>query len=452
VFRNLEEALELIQKRARDDPELAGALRTVLEGVLARLPEPAASVEVEDLPMVPAEGDEGAEGNAVQLEAEQEPVYVEWPDLSRVGANLTLKARAARWVATHGYTEEPTALAERYALLDEAREAGCYLWMLDRNRVDVNDAVALAELADLFELTARVFAFWQDAGGTPEEGEADALLAEVQMALRVAAYTAAGWRDPDQYALYRALRLSAQATGTFLPQLSLEHEFCALETLQARLEALEKTREAREERERTLKKLRGKARYLAGLVAKEPAALAQWREVEEAVGELHALGSSTGDLLAPLRGLEAPPEVPHLAALLGEKEIETSPAVQQEEQDAPSELVKQARELLEGQEVVIVGGEVRSEAVKQLEAAFGCRVRWLESAPHTSLSVFEPAITGEVAVVLLLIRWSSHAYGELVHVCKAQGVPLVRLAGGYSPNRVAHDVLSQAGERLKRAA
>ena len=27
-------------------------------------------------------------------------------------------------------------------------------------------------------------------------------------------------------------------------------------------------------------------------------------------------------------------------------------------------------------------------------------------------------------------------------------VPLVRLAGGYSPNRVAHDVLGQAGERL----
>ena len=57
----------------------------------------------------------------------------------------------------------------------------------------------------------------------------------------------------------------------------------------------------------------------------------------------------------------------------------------------------------------------------QLSAAFGCRVRWIETAPHTSLTVLEPAITDDVAVVLLLIRWSSHVYGELVHVCKARG-------------------------------
>ena len=49
---------------------------------------------------------------------------------------------------------------------------------------------------------------------------------------------------------------------------------------------------------------------------------------------------------------------------------------------------------------------------------------------------------------MLLIRWSSHIYGELAHVCKERGVPLVRLAGGYNPNRVAHDVLEQAAARL----
>ena len=89
---------------------------------------------------------------------------------------------------------------------------------------------------------------------------------------------------------------------------------------------------------------------------------------------------------------------------------------------------------------------------RELERAFGCRVRWMRAAPHTSLSVFEPAVTEEVAAVLLLIRWSSHVYGELIHVCKARGVPLVRLAWGYSPNRVAHDVLEQAGKRLRAAA
>ena len=74
---------------------------------------------------------------------------------------------------------------------------------------------------------------------------------------------------------------------------------------------------------------------------------------------------------------------------------------------------------------------------------------WLETAPHTSLDVLEPAITGEVAVVLLLIRWSSHVYQELSHACKVRAVPLVRVSGGYSPNRVAHDVLEQARDRLR---
>lgn len=77
-------------------------------------------------------------------------------------------------------------------------------------------------------------------------------------------------------------------------------------------------------------------------------------------------------------------------------------------------------------------------------------MRWLAAASHTSLSVFEPAIPGDVAVVLLLIRWSCHVYGELVYACKARGVPVVRLVG-YNPNRVARDVLEQAGERLSFA-
>jgi hypothetical protein len=447
VSQSLEEALELISERANNDPELATALRTVLEGVLAKLPEPT----LEPAWHVSPEAEEGIP-DPTELEDEA-PVYTEWPDLGDVGANLALKARAARWVARHGYTEEREALEERYELLDEARAAGCYLWMMDRNRVDPYQSDALTELADLFELSVRTLDFWQEAGDTAEEDEADQVLAEVQAALRTAAYDVGSWRDPDQYALFQALRLSGQASRTFFPQLSLEYRPLGVADLTARLEALGQARDDREAHERAVKKLVAKARYLVGLVLQASTDPALWRKVDEVRSELMALVVDPTDLLEPLRKLAVPDGLPGLAVLLAEETVPPASApVQERAWDEPTEAVRRTRDLLEGREVVIVGGEVRPEAAGQLEAAFGCRVRWLDAAPHTSLSVFEPAITGDMAVVLLLIRWSSHVYGELVHVYKARGVPLVRLAGGYSPNRAAHDVLEQAGERMRAAA
>lgn len=451
MSQSLDEALELIRKRAQDDPELARALRTMLEGVLARLPEPALEPAHNPSP-VPEPGWEELEPLEEPGEpADYEPAYAEWPDMSAVAQNLALKARASRWVARHGYTEERDALSTRFALLDEARAIGLYLWMFDRNRVDLEAKDDLAELAELFELTTQALAFWQDAADTPEERDADHLLAGTQAALRVAIQRLGKISDDDQYALYMALRLSGQASRTYLPQLSMRYNPLPTQDLRAQLQVLTEAKEQREANERTLKKLGGKARYLIGLVQETPSDAARWQRVAEVLGELDVLGADVTHLLEPLRGLTVPDELPDLAARLALPEPVPERSASPIE-DAPSADVTRVRELLAGREVVIVGGEVRREAVDGLERAFGCRVRWIESAPHTSLSVLSPAITEEVAVVLLLIRWSSHVYGELAHVCKARGVPLVRLAAGYSPNRVAHDILEQAEERLKTAA
>lgn len=447
--QSLEEALELISERAQDDLELAGALRTVLEGVLARLPEPAAD-PVQDTPSAPEPIWE--EPEPLGEPVDHEPAYAEWPDLSAVAENLTLKAQASRWVARHGYTQEREALNTRFELLNEARATDVYLWMLDRNRVDLEASDDLAELAELFELTTQALTFWQDAADTPEEREADYLLADTQASLRVAVQGFSRISDEDQYALFKALRLSGQASRTYLPQLSTRYNPLPAHDLRVQLQALEEKRAQRETRERTLDELVSKARHLVELVLEKPSTPARWRKVDKVLGELEVLGADVTDLLEPLQGLKVPVELPNLAARLAlPVPVAERPASPRGE-DAPSAEVTRARELLKGREVVIVGGEVRREAVEGLERAFGCRVRWIESAPHTSLSVFEPAITEDVAVVLLLIRWASHSYGELVHVSKARGVPLVRLAAGYNPNRVAHDVLEQAEERLRAAA
>lgn len=443
MSRSLEQALELIQTRSRQDPDLAAALRTVLGAMLARLPE--AVPEPHPVP-VP---EEDWEPELLTGPAEQEPAYAAWPDLGAVLRNLMLKAQAARWVARYGYTEESEPLKERYALLDEARAVGSYLWMFDRNRVDPDDRDTLTELVDLLELTVQTLTFWQDATDTPEEREADKLLAEAQAALRVAMHRFVR-SDDDQHALYTALRLSAQASRTYLPQLSLEYRPRPLRDLQVQLGTLQETKAAREAKERTVKKLRGKARYLTGLVQETPTDMAPWRKLHEVAGELDALGEDVSELLEPLGGVEVPGELPDLAARLAPspESVPAQPELPRAE-ETPSADVERVRELLGGHVVVIIGGEPRQDAVTQLEEAFSCRVRWIDSAPHTSLSVFEPAITGEVAAVLLLIRWASHSYGELAGVCKTRNIPLVRLVGGYSPNRVAHDVLEQAEARLE---
>jgi len=444
VSQSLESALELITQRAQNDPELAAALRTLLEGVLAQLPDPLLRSAPDPEPV----RDEPA---ALEEPTGNQPDYAEWPDLDKVTINLGLKSRAARWVAEHGYTEERAALSERYALMDDARASGSFLWMFDRNRVDPYATAALGEVAELYALTARALAFWQTAGDTPDERDVDKVMAETQAALRTAAFTTGGWYDPDQFALFTALRLSAQASRTFLPQLSRDYQPLGVAVLTARLDELEEARAQGEAQARSVGQTRNKLRYHVSLVVKDPGDRAQWFKVDEATKELYALDDDAQKLLASLRGLEVPEGLPELAASL---EVETAPTLRAEPNltDAPSEDVNRARDLLQGREIVIVGGDERKEAVTQLSAAFGCRVRWIETAPHTSLTVLEPAITNDVAVVLLLIRWSSHVYGELVHVCKARGVPLVRLVGGYNPNRVAHDVLEQAGERMKAAA
>jgi hypothetical protein len=53
-----------------------------------------------------------------------------------------------------------------------------------------------------------------------------------------------------------------------------------------------------------------------------------------------------------------------------------------------------------------------------------------------------------VAVVLLAIRWSSHGFGEVKEFCEKYSKPLVRLPGGYNANQVAHNIVTQVGERL----
>jgi hypothetical protein len=112
--------------------------------------------------------------------------------------------------------------------------------------------------------------------------------------------------------------------------------------------------------------------------------------------------------------------------------------------------VREVARRLSGRSAVLIGGLRRPQAQEALRAALGLEeLAWIGTREHQSIRGFEAAIARpEVAVVLLAIRWSSHAFGEVQAFCDRHGKPLVRLPGGYNPAQVAAQILAQCGERL----
>ena len=112
--------------------------------------------------------------------------------------------------------------------------------------------------------------------------------------------------------------------------------------------------------------------------------------------------------------------------------------------------VAEAARLLHGRSLVLIGGSRRREPQAALRRALELsELIWIETKEHQSIDSFEPMIArADVAAVLLAIRWSSHAFGEVRQFCDRHNKPLVRLPGGYSPNQVAAQILQQCSGRL----
>ncbi len=116
----------------------------------------------------------------------------------------------------------------------------------------------------------------------------------------------------------------------------------------------------------------------------------------------------------------------------------------------PSADLKEAASLVRGKSIVLIGGNRRREAQESLRIALGLKdLVWIETKEHQAVDTFEPLIARpDVAVVMLAIRWSSHAFADVRAICERHGKPLVRLPGGYSPNQVAAQVLAQCSDQL----
>jgi hypothetical protein len=111
------------------------------------------------------------------------------------------------------------------------------------------------------------------------------------------------------------------------------------------------------------------------------------------------------------------------------------------------------REALRGKRIVLIGGDERPSRKEAICRAFElAEVKWVATRPHeTHDSLVPPIRHPDTALVILMIRWSSHSYGDMWEVCERYGKPLVRLPGGYNPAMIAKAITEQAGRRLRIA-
>lgn len=482
------EVVERILRAARADAELLSGLRTCADEVLSldAAPSPGEVPPVSDVNPVVAQVKATAASSPAgvpppPVTPSRPTVQPRLPNprpavpftLAGAQERLRLKAEAARWAAERGrLTDSREVALKDQDFARRERADGCYLWMLHPNgprsqRLDHFDVIAAwyENLAEALALAERVIAVVGWSGH--EVGPVLVALAKAQSALRVAVARCGGY-DEDQQAVYRWLVESADRNSIYIGDgmkssapTDPSEWAAAAGRIQALGSAFEKAHGQRLKRERLLAVVKQTA---SRLTANPPDVAGTLTELAAGVDELIGAGlppsnKELREALLPtfdrLRTLPHPSNNVRLVVREIGKYKEGRPAKTVSTLGtATAPVVVEARKLLAGRSAVLIGAEGRPTAKEPLERSLGLKeLVWLKGREYSSYHEFERYIARpDVAVVLLAVRWTSHAFGEAVKFCKRHGKPLVRLTGGYGPNKVAHDIVDQASKQLKTAS
>ena len=351
-----------------------------------------------------------------------------------------------------------------------ALPGGCWMWMCQPTsptpEPELMECAARCydNLSQAVMLTRQIFDDEKLAGRHDES--AMFLLAEALSATRVILEEIDAPVDRDHKQTFEWLREQTSERNIFIDRhmkLDDPADPWAWNDLADRIALVRDTAAATQTNQQQQKKLLNKIRYecqkLTGEGAEE--SNGHWKKIVDAATALVQEGvppsnTQLRDLLEPVIDL-LPGDLPatsefeqvlrSIDAYVAGREAE-SPA--DAPAHAPSPEVQQVRGVLEGRAIVVIGGEPRAQSRESLRDTFGLSdVYWPQTRVHESHYNFESLIhKPEVAVVLLAIRWSGHAFGEVKAFCEAADKPLVRLPAGYSANAVAHEIIQQAGKRL----
>ena len=285
------------------------------------------------------------------------------------------------------------------------------------------------------------------------------LLCEAQSALRRSLSRVGANPDPDQLAVYEWVRETSSRHRIFLKRHMRADDLAEPSDwpdLCARIESASGT----DPRSKCQKQAIEAVRARVAEISAEPGDGRDWRglidEIEAALASgIAASSRDLRELILPLVD-EFPPveDLPEgvgrvLGALDQYLATRDRPAPSITQTTSPE--LEQAARLLARRSVVLIGGDRRPGPQRMLEEALNLKeLVWIGTREHQSIRGFEAAIARpEVALVLLAIRWSSHAFGDVKVFCETHGKPLVRLPGGYNPNQVAAQIMSQASGQLE---
>ena len=495
----LHEALAALLEQAQQNPALANSLRDLAHALLQALPAASdTAVHGDAYTDTPAHHDMPLHDNAHASEAASphdiarlledfnpysspeitpEPIEDYAPEL--LISRLRLKAQACRWLEQHGYTSDPEALEQRNRLRYEAEQHVCYLWMFDAKIVNPLASRLLNALAANFDGVAELLELWENCRGHDEEREAAKLLARAQSALRFAVSQILGqdnsvqlWFDPDQQRVHQELRYYAQRAGQYLEYMTLDNPADPQQHAQYRSQGqmLEHDWQQRQQSQQQRTQRFNMLKYHAGKLAKgshNPEH--DWKKLLfalEALCEDNQIFENDRDLRKVLQPLAAQqqqaPEHPLLCRVFDALQQHDLHKQRQDAlddannddfsaADVRSAEVQHVAELLAGRNIVILGGQPKQDAIDAIAEHLHCGVDWIETKPHKSIYSFKAnVIREEVLLVILLIRWSSHAYADVDNFCKEHAKLLVRITGGYNVNSLAHSILQQVGDQLEQ--
>lgn len=381
-------------------------------------------------------------------------------------------------------SEEPDAPIEKALnqLIIHANTLGTRLWIFDvAPSLCRSYPEQLADLSALYLLCAdssgALIELLNDMDNEQDSAfdeylkESLSLIAEAQSMLKTALERVAfAYEDPDQKQLFsvvrdltaqkqiyihRYMRTKDQADPSLWRNLKIR-----VQDFVKRLIARRMQRQIAHAQQQAIKKTQGQISYHLRRIRDGVGLEHDWQRIADALTQWTESGLKPDDqrlrvalepvatFLPDIAGNE-PQKLIRAFLQSWETEEEDIEVADEHELDDPA--VQQVANWLQGRTVVLIGGNERPLAKTALIKAFALEdVIWISTRPHETLEVFKTSIRrNEVGLVILAIRWASHAYGSISSFCRQMDKPFIRLPAGYNPRRVAYEVISQASHAFK---
>jgi hypothetical protein len=368
------------------------------------------------------------------------------------------RAREGNYCVIENAPEEPEMAAWGGGLVDS------FFWSEATNNAPSVDFALIDNVGGCFEAVAEalalVRAMLDEHPGKPKGLERSLpLVAEAQSGLRAAFQRLGAAADLDQLEIFEWLKVAAARHHVYIKRFMRADEVAdpaGWYGLLARIESAAAAGKHSRLPESQVERIQNCLKHVQGGAANDNDWLALINVVDLIVGEgVPPSNREIRELLLPV--IDELPErndypagfrlvLREIDRFLATRSAPARTSIAHE----PSVEVQEAARLLGGKSIVLIGGNRRREAQESLRRALGLKdLVWIETKEHQAIDAFEPLIArADVALVLLAIRWSSHAFGDVKQICDLHAKLLVRLPGGYNPNQVAAQVLSQSSAQL----